>query len=147
MLRTVLAGVQAKAWPLEKELELAHALLDLHLLRDKDLFQLDWRVPTPVPVALVPPMCLLTLVENAVKHGPGAGHRGPLSVVVEATPAAVTVTVENPGPFKGPRPGSHGLPTLERHLKLISQGATLEIGASAESRTRARLFLPQGATA
>lgn len=143
MLRVVLAGVKEPLWPLERELELTRMLFDLHLLRDKELFTLDVVTPTPLPSARVPPMSVLTLAENAVKHGPGKGHRGRLLLAVEATPTAVVVHVENPGPFGGPREGSDGLPTLEKQLALASGGrARLTIGPAGPARTRATLTFP-----
>ncbi len=147
MLRTMLSGVKEPTWPLAKELEVSRALLDLHLLRDKELFQLTADLPSPLPALHVPPLSVLTLVENAVKHGPGAGHRGPLTLTVREEPSSVRVVIENPGPFAGPRPGSHGLPTLERQLALATNGkATLTVGAAGEARTRAELVFPKEAS-
>ncbi|MBL8922188.1 MAG: histidine kinase [Myxococcaceae bacterium] len=146
MLRTVLSGVKEPLWPLEKELELVRMLFDLHLLRDKELFQLELTAPSPLPDVKVPPMSLLTLAENAVKHGPAKGHRGRVVVCVVASPGALTVAVENPGPFGGPRDGSDGLPTLVRQLQLATNGrAKLSIGPAGEGRTRAELVLPETA--
>jgi two-component system, LytTR family, sensor histidine kinase AlgZ len=143
MLRTVLAGVKEPLWPLENELELVRMLFDLHLLRDKELFELVLEAPTPLPDVKVPPMSLLTLAENAVKHGPAKGHRGRIVVSVIALADAVTLSVENPGPYGGPRTGSDGLPTLERQLHLATNGsATLSIGPAGDDRTRAQLVFP-----
>ncbi len=141
MLRVMLEGVRAPSWPLEKELELARQLLALHLLRDKALFTLVEQVD-PGARALVPPMCLVTLVENAVKHGPAAGHRGELRLEVAKVGAQVTIAVENPGPYAGPRIGGVGLPMLEQHLRLAfgtRAGVTL---ADVGGRTRATLTVP-----
>lgn len=145
MLRSMLDGVTAPLWPLAKELTLVRALFDLHLLRDRGLFELDVKVPEPLPAVQVPPMSLLTLAENAVKHGPGAGHRGRIALEVTHEGKALTVRLENPGPFTGRREGGSGLPTLERQL-LVAWGARarLWVGAAAEGRTRATLVLPTG---
>jgi len=146
MLRAVLAGVKEPAWPIAQELELVHTLFALHLLRDKELFTLQPALPTPLPEVRVPPMALLTLAENAIKHGPSAGHRGPVQLTLLEEAAGVRVTIENPGPFKGPREGSDGLPTLRRRLLLHYAGrATLKVGpaASDPTRTRAELWVPR----
>ncbi len=144
MLRTVLAGVKEPAWPLEKELELVRMLLDLHLLRDRELFELVLEVPSPLPQVKVPPMSLLTLAENAVKHGPAKGHRGRIVVAVHATPQGLSVSIENPGPYGGPREGSDGLPTLQRQLHLATNGtASLTIGPAGADRTKAQLLFPE----
>jgi len=147
MLRTVLAGVKESTWPLEKELELVRMLFDLHLLRDRELFELSFDVPEPVPAVNVPPMSLLTLAENAVKHGPAKGFRGRILVSVKKTIAGVSLAVANPGPYGGPRAGSDGLPTLERQLLLATNGtASLSIGPSGADRTRAELTFPEPRT-
>ena len=39
-----------------------------------------WALPDPLPKIEVPPLISLPLVENAFKHGPAAGHRGPIRV-------------------------------------------------------------------
>lgn len=143
MLRTLLDGVKESRWPLERELQLVRDLLELHLLRDKGLFTLEQKLPDPLPGISVPPMALLTLAENAVKHGPAAGHRGVLTLVVEKKDGGVLFALENPGPYKGPRAGSDGLPTLERRLKHAYDGrARLSILPVGDSRTRAEVWFP-----
>jgi two-component system, LytTR family, sensor histidine kinase AlgZ len=147
MLRTLLAGVKESRWPLERELQLVRDLFQLHLLRDPKLFELDEQLPSPLPAVGVPPMAVLTLAENAVKHGPAAGHRGRITLAVEAHDGGLTVRLSNPGPYRGPRQGSDGLPTLERRLALGYGGrARLEVGpaGAGADRTQAVLWLPGG---
>jgi hypothetical protein len=146
MLRAVLAGVKAPAWPLADELDLVDTLFELHRLRDPELFRFDRRVPSPPPAVAVPPLLLLPLAENAMKHGPGAGHRGDvtLSVAVDAGAERLVVTIANAGPFAGRRAGGEGLPTVEKRLRLAYDGdAAFTIGA-AGGRTVAELSLPLG---
>lgn len=143
MLRSMLDGVAAPLWPLEKELGLTRTLFDLHLLRDAELFEVDWQVPGPAPALEVPPLCLVTLAENAVKHGPAAGHRGRLAVRLDGAPGRLTVTVDNPGPWGGRRTGGLGLSALEQQLQLAFGGrATLSVGDAGDGRTRATLTFP-----
>jgi two-component system sensor histidine kinase AlgZ len=141
MLRDILQGVKAPSWPLARELELVHAVFELHQLRDPNLFTLEWKVEG-APELEVPPLLLVPLAENAVKHGPSAGHRGTITFTVIAEAGGARVTIENPGPFRGPRPGSDGLPTLERRLALAYGGAATLSIAGVESRTRVELRLP-----
>ncbi|MBZ4415018.1 sensor histidine kinase [Myxococcus sp. RHSTA-1-4] len=144
MLRSVLAGVRSATWPLSQELELIRTLFDLHLLRDPDLFQLGMNVPsTGLGDVPVPPLALLPLAENAVKHGPAAGHRGRLTLDVAVRDDAVEVAIENPGASKGPREGSAGLPTVERRLALAYGGRARLALASTEGRTRVTVTLPR----
>ncbi|MFO0598493.1 MAG: histidine kinase [Myxococcaceae bacterium] len=147
MLRGMLEGVKASQWPLEKELALVDMVFELHLLRDKALFTLVRRVPEKLPVVFVPPMALVSLAENAVKHGPGAGHRGVINLSVDEKAGQLEVVLENPGPFKGPREGSEGLPTLQRQLELAyGKAASLTVEAQGTDRTRATLVVPTGGT-
>lgn len=143
MLRSVLAGVRKATWPLAEELALMRTLFDLHLLRDPELFQLTLDIQPGAEDLPVPPLVLLPLAENAVKHGPAAGHRGQLSLGVRVREGLVEVAVENPGASKGPREGSAGLPTVERRLALAyGSGARLAL-ESAEGRTRVTVTLPR----
>ncbi len=143
MLRSVLAGVREPSWPLARELELCRELLELHRVRDPERFASEVEVDGPLPGGVrVPPMILLPLVENAMKHGPGAGHRGAVRVEVEAAGPGVRIAVRNPGAFRGRRPEGEGLAMVERRLALAYGGAArLSIAAEGEE-TRAELVLP-----
>lgn len=144
MLRATLDGVREEAWPLARELDLVRNLFDLHRMRDKDRFTLEEKISAELPPVRVPPMALLTLAENAMKHGPGAGNRGVVTLEVQREGAGTRLAIENPGRYAGPRAGSQGLPTLERRLRLAYDGhARLKVGpASDEQRTCAELWIP-----
>jgi two-component system sensor histidine kinase AlgZ len=146
ILRAVLAGVRAPSWALASELDLVRDLFALHLLRDPSLFTLVWEVPAPVPAVPILPMILLPLAENAIKHGPASGHRGTVRFAVRVERGDVRVTIENPGPYKGPRAGSEGYPTVERRLELAYGGAgAVRIEGNREGdaeRTRVTIELP-----
>ncbi|HSP80219.1 MAG TPA: histidine kinase [Myxococcaceae bacterium] len=147
MLRSILAGVRMATWPLERELELIRTLFELHRLRDPELFHLSVEMAPGVERVPVPPLLLLPLAENAVKHGPAAGHRGPLRLEVAVRGEQVAFELENPGAFHGPREGGAGLPMVERRLAL-SYGARAGISvASEEGRTRVTLTLPRSGPA
>ena len=142
MLREVLLGVRAAAWPLRKELELIRTLFSLHLLRDPALFSVKEAIAPAIEEIPVPPMALVTLAENAVKHGPAAGHRGEIRVEAQVRDGRVFFVLENPGAYRGPREGSDGLPTLSKRLQLAYAGrANLEVEGAGD-RTRATLSLP-----
>lgn len=143
MLRSVLAGVRSATWPLEKELELLRTLFELHLLRDPELFQLSFEVAPGLGEVPVPPLMLLPLAENAVKHGPAAGHRGRIALELASRDGELVFTLENPGASKGPRAGSTGLPTVERRLALAYGGNARFSLESAEGRTRVTVTLPR----
>jgi len=142
MLRTLLQGVRSSSWPLAQELELVRTLFALHHLRSPSAFRLEADVHEDALVVEVPPLILLPLAENAVKHGPSAGHHGEVHLSVARVEGQVRITLENPGPFLGPRTGSEGLPTVLRRLELAYGGrASLRVGGDATS-TRAELVVP-----
>jgi len=142
LLRAVLTGVKQPSWPLERELTLVRTLLSLHLRRDPELFTLDLRIDDGIENVEVPPMVLVPLAENAVKHGPARGHRGTILLVATRREDVVFVSIENPGEYSGPREGSHGLPTTERRLALAYDGrASLRVRANGK-RTIAEVELP-----
>ncbi len=145
ILRAVLAGVRAPSWPLASELALVRDLFALHLLRDPSLFTLEWDVPTPPPDARILPMILLPIAENAMKHGPAAGHRGVVRVAVRVEGGVLRVAVENPGAYRGPRAGSEGIPTVRRRLAVAyDERASFSIEAvdAGGERTRVLLEVP-----
>lgn len=142
MLRTILEGVRLPAWPLRRELDLVRDLFDLHAIRDPGRF--DCAVEGDPGDAALPPLLLLPLAENAIKHGPAAGHRGPVRVHLSRETDGLAITVDNPGPFAGPRPGGEGLAMVQRRLALAYDGrAALAIGPAPHG-TRAVLRLPAG---
>ena len=145
MLRAVLEGVQAPSWPLRDELALVETLFALHGLRDPARVRLTRNVPQPIPELFVPPMVLLPLAENAIKHGAGAGHAGDVQLeIARSSDGDVVIRFDNAGAFAGRRSGGLGLAMVERRLALAyDRRATFRI-AAVGSRTVAEVILPAG---
>ncbi|MDC0717622.1 sensor histidine kinase [Nannocystis bainbridge] len=142
MLRTILDGVRLPAWSLRRELDLCRDLFALHAVRDPGRF--DCTVDGDPGDIAVPPLLLLPLAENAIKHGPAAGHRGPVRIHLSLGPSGLQIVIDNPGPFTGPRPGGEGLHMARRRLDLAYDGrADLVIGP-ADHGTRAVVTIPTG---
>jgi hypothetical protein len=139
MLRALLEGVQLHAWPLRA----------LHALRDPDRIKLTRHLPEPLPEITVPPMVLLPLAENAVKHGVSAGHAGEgrleVRLDVEQGPAGLVVRLANAGAFGGRRAGGLGLDLVERRLSLAYEGRASFRIAAAGASTVAEVLFPAGA--
>jgi LytS/YehU family sensor histidine kinase len=131
MLRAILSGVRAPAWPLDTELGLVQALFDLYQLRDDQLYRLQVSLPERPVAVQVPPLLLLPLAENAIKHGPAAGHRGPvkLTVLIDDPARRLTIRLENAGSFAGERDGGEGLRMVRKRLELAypARSAALDI--------------------
>jgi hypothetical protein len=142
MLRTMLAGVRSAHWPLSQELDLIEGVFALHGIRDPSAFTLVWEVDRGASEVPVLPMLLLPLAENAVKHGPAAGHHGEIAVIARVDGPALRFVIENPGPYRGRREGSDGLPTVERRLAAAYGRAANLTVRGIGGRTRAELTLP-----
>lgn len=118
MLRTIMEGISTPSWPLARELELCDTVFSLHRIRDPELFRFVRDVPSPLPDVNVPPLLLLPVSENAMKHGPSAGHRGEVVLTVKEICDKLVIRIENPGDFRGPRRGGQGLSIVEKRLRL-----------------------------
>ena len=69
--------------PLEDEIELCRQHLELEQLRLGDRLTVDWNVKSMPADALVPPLMLQPLLENAVYHGIEPSH----------TPGTVSINI------------------------------------------------------
>ncbi len=117
------------------------SLFALHQMRDPELFKSTVTVDDACKDALVPPLLLLPLAENAMKHGPARGHRGAVTVDIRADEGSVVVVVENPGAFAGRRDGGEGLAIVEGRTALV--GGSVVVETVGGDRTRATLRLPR----
>jgi hypothetical protein len=143
MLRAIVEGLERVSWPLAREVALVEDLLELHRIRDAEAFTVAIDVDPAVTTAEVPPMLVVSLVENAVKHGPRAGHRGVIALRIADAAGGVHVTVENPGPFApAPAHAGRGLASVHARLALAyGRAARFAIAATATG-TRATIELP-----
>jgi two-component system sensor histidine kinase AlgZ len=144
VLRTVLSGVKISSWTLDKELELLQLVFSLHLLRDPSLFELALEVDDDARSAVIPTMVLLPLAENAMKHGPAAGHRGVVRVAASLDGGDLIASIENPGAYTGRRDGGEGIAMVESRVALATDDeGSVDIGpADDPARTRAVVRLP-----
>jgi len=142
LLREVLGGLKDPSWPVARELALARDLLELHRLRDPTWFTLDWDVAEGLD-AQVPPLLLLPLVENAVKHGPAKGHRGIVALSARIVGDRLRIVLRNPGPYAGRRDGGEGIGMIEKRLDLAYDGAASVVVEADGDGTRATLSAPR----
>jgi two-component system, LytTR family, sensor histidine kinase AlgZ len=146
VLRTVMQAIKKPLWPLEDELDLALHVFSLHSIRDPERFTIVKELDPQLGEVCVPPMLLLPLAENAMKHGPESGHRGEIILRSRVHDGSIEIELSNPGPFTGRRAGGEGLSHVEERLKLVynsGAGASLHIAAESENRTIARVVFPR----
>jgi two-component system, LytTR family, sensor histidine kinase AlgZ len=83
--------------PLGEEVELCRQYLDLEKLRLGERLQVDWNVKSMPADALVPPLLLQPLLENAVYHGIEPSSRpGVISINIFLSRAEVHAILRNP---------------------------------------------------
>jgi len=73
--------MRSGACTVAKEIELARAFLAVHQVRMGSRLTFTFDVPPDLADTLLPPMLLLTLIENALKHGIGPLAEGGQIVV------------------------------------------------------------------
>lgn len=148
VLRASLTSSDSKLIPLRDELSTVNALLDLELVRYGDRLQVERHVGVGCEKALIPPLLLVTLVENAVKHGVAA-KLGPGFLRYEAAlgPAGLCLRVQNSGSLVENWQGKGGIGlahTRERLALLFGSAAGMSISQNAEG-VEAIVSLPQQA--
>jgi LytS/YehU family sensor histidine kinase len=150
LIRTTLDRDLAPEVPLPHELELLRRFVDVELVRFGDRLRVAWDVEPEARAALVPPLILQPLVENALRHGISR-RPGPALLRISARRAgpnlelAVRDTGQGLAPLGGPPPRDGiGLSNTRARLEeLYGPGATsLELTNVAGGGARARLLIP-----
>jgi signal transduction histidine kinase len=145
-LRAAMPRLQESTTTIGKELELARAYLEVMHMRMPDRLQFALQVDENVAGLSCPSMTLLTLVENAVRHGIDPSEEGGrIDVEVSARDGRCSVRVTDTG--IGLRSGVHGtgsgLESLRERLKLAFGGdAELCLEAVKPRGVRASLEFP-----
>ncbi|MCX7869817.1 MAG: histidine kinase, partial [Terrimicrobiaceae bacterium] len=142
-LRRILSGKGSRLMPLEDELELVRDYLRIEQIRFEE--RLRWSVECAPETARipVPPMLVLTLVENALKHGISRLERGG-HVEISAGLAAgrLEISVVNDGPL-GSNSSGFGLENCRRRIELATGGrGELHLIEEPGPRVRAAVLLP-----
>jgi LytS/YehU family sensor histidine kinase len=106
-LEVALPRMRAEHSTLGREAELVRAFLAVHQVRMGARLQVEVDVPAPLEPVPMPPMMLLTLVENALKHGLNPlPEGGTIRVAASTGEGKLTVSVTDTG--RGLVPGSGG---------------------------------------
>jgi signal transduction histidine kinase len=138
---------------LGRELEMVRTYLELEEIRFADRLRVEQAVTAEARSALLPPLTVQPLVENAVQHGVGESRKGG-TVRLTARLASrdgrrrLEVTVRDDGPgadpgeLRAPREGS-GISLVRRRLGLMyGDEASLEMETEPGGGVEARLRVP-----
>ncbi len=102
-LQAAMPRMRGETSTLGQEVAMCEAYLHIHKIRMGERLDFSVDVPKSIFDTPFPPMMLITLIENALKHGLGpqpAGGR--ISIVAEAGDGCIAVSVADTGP--GPTP-------------------------------------------
>ena len=140
-LRAAVPRLQQPATTMDEEVQLVRAYLQLMQMRMPDRLSFAITVD-PAALALdCPPMTLLTLVENAVRHGIDPSEEGGrirVDVAVRDGRCVATVSDTGAGLHEGGDGLGTGLATLRERLALAFKG---------EAQLRVLALAPQGVSA
>jgi len=151
LLREVLAGKDAKLQSVEKELDIVRDYLEVEAIRFGDRLRYRIVCPPDLLSQRVPGMLVLTLVENAVKHGVSKLEKGGgIEIIIAHAPdsGALVVFVVNDGWLsvddtgKAAYSGQGLINTRERILLATGGRGSFEIHEIPGPRVEAIVLLP-----
>jgi signal transduction histidine kinase len=149
-LRAALPQMRESATNLGRELDMARAFLEINRVRMGSRLDFHIEVPEALKDRAFPPMMLISLVENAVKHGVDpCCESGSITIRAMETGGKLRVSVEDTG--EGIRPkkgGGVGLANIRERLKaLYGASARLVIEERQPRGVVASIEVPAGGAA
>lgn len=157
LLGEVLRGLLRTSWdleaPLASELQLLRKYLEIEQIRFGDRLRVDWHVDDHVTRALVPPLILQPVVENALRHGLWPRTEGgALTIAARRTGSELELEVTDQGVGLAPgfdpdRSAGVGLSNVRARLaRMYGSDGRLEVAAGATCGVRVRLHFPYRVT-
>ena len=144
-LRSTLERTETEEIPLSEEIDFACQYLEIEEIRFGDRLRVDISVAPEAEGALVAPLILQPLVENAVRHAilPREGG-GSIAIVAQRRDGFLTLGVHDDGPGLGQEPGRGvGLANTRLRLsELYGSGAELRLSPSDRGGLEVSVRLP-----
>jgi LytS/YehU family sensor histidine kinase len=144
-LRAALPTMRASGSTLGREVELVSAYLSILRLRLGRRLEFSFDIPDEARLQALPPMILITLVENAIKHGVAPSPRGgTIEVRAAIREPFLEVEVADTGVgFTGSLGNGVGLANIRARLKgLHGERASLSLRPNAPSGVVATVRVP-----
>ena len=143
MMRFVLYEGNKQGVPLSRELDFIRHYVTLKQLRYTDKVRIDTRLPSEVPDRQIPPLILITFIENAFKHGISYQQESFVEVKVSVKDNELWFSCRNSkAEVSNEEKGGVGLANVRKRLDLLyEQNYTLRIHDDADVYT-VELTLP-----
>jgi LytS/YehU family sensor histidine kinase len=144
-LRAALPKIRRDSALLADEIELVRAYLALHKIRMGERLEITMEVDDACLARSIPPMMLVTLAENAVKHGLAPlTEGGSINICVVRDGGSVKLSVADTGRgFVAESGGGVGLANLRAQLAaLYGKDAALTLRANVPRGMVATITLP-----
>ena len=120
MLRFMLYEGNKSTVPLTRELDFLDHYIRLMKLRYTDKVKITMRRPDQLPDVEIPPLVLITFVENAFKHGVSYQRNSFIDIAVEMVKNELVFTCRNSHiPQEEDHEGGVGLQNVKRRLELL----------------------------
>lgn len=128
MMRFVLYEGDKKGVPLTKEFEFIRNYIKLMKLRYTDKVKIQADLPQDVPVRQIPPLMLITFIENAFKHGISYQHESFIDIKVEISDKLLFTCRNSKAEMPNQEKGGVGLQNVTKRLNLLyGNNYTLDI--------------------
>ncbi len=143
LLRTSLYHRNTRLITLQEEVDLVSDYLELEKMRFEDRLQINMVIDENALPALILPLCIQTLVENAIKHGVAKYEKGGIiDLRIAYNKPFISVSVLNPGHLLKKETEGLGLKNLIERLQLQYNGDAIFSITESENIVSAKLILP-----
>ena len=144
LLRKNLKNVERPQIPLADEMHLVRDLFAISGWRFGDRLSTQLTIPRQAENALVPPMAVFNLVENALVHGiENSSGSGLITVAAQVSGGKLTVRISNPGRLAAPLSPGVGMQDVLQRLELLyGTNAHFALVQAGDDLIEARMTLP-----
>ncbi len=149
-LRAALPQMRESTTNLGREIDMARAFLEIHRVRMGSRMEFSIDVPDALKCRSFPPMMLISLVENALKHGVDpCCECGTIAIRAEELEGRLKVSVTDTGEgIVAKKGGGVGLSNIRERLKaLYGPAARLVLEENAPRGVVASIEVPAGSAA
>ncbi len=141
----VLMADNRKLIPLQRELELCRQYLGIESLRLEDRLNVEWRTDSLPEDAMVPPLILQPLLENAVYHGiEPSSQPGTINIDIRRKAERLEMVLSNPVPQASRQQSGNkmALANIKERLQLHFDAEATLTTKSDDARFEVRIVLP-----